>query len=219
MEEGAAVWPYALIAALIVCLICQAVLSQNQFRKRQTQWTLQERKLSDALSQRQAHTRQLTAELTQNRVQQQSLSDALSHQQEQCRQLTEALTAQQDVCAHLTEENQLLSRELAQKEQQIAALSQPPAQKLYVPDLPEETAAAQEDAGAFGQYTVYFNERTGIYHVDRYCAPHLVTETHLFKIIDHARPCKKCAEGFFSFSSVPDWYTEDPSQLSLFDTQ
>lgn len=217
MEEGAAVWSYVLIAALCGCLIVQAVLSQSRSRKRQTQWTLEKRKLSDALTQKETQTRQLTAELTRHRVKQQSLSDALSRQEEQCRQLTEALTVQQDVCAHLTEENGLLTRELAEKEQQLSALSAPPAQKLCIPELPEETP--EEDAGAFGQYTVYFNERTGIYHVDRYCAPHLVTETHLFKIIDHARPCKKCAEGFFPFSTVPDWYTEDPSQLSLFDAQ
>lgn len=214
-------WPYVLIAALCGCLIAQAVLSQNRSRKQQTRWTLEKRQLSDSLTQKETQTRQLTAELTRHRVKQQSLSDALSRQEEQCRQLTEALTVQQDVCAHLTEENGQLTRELAEKEQQLAALSAPPAQKLCIPELPEEAQEEppEEEAGAFGQYTVYFNERTGIYHVDRYCAPHLVTETHLFKIIDHARPCKKCAEGFFPFSTVPDWYTEDPSQLSLFDVQ
>lgn len=212
-------WPDILIAALCIMLILQAVANRNRSRKRQAQWTLEERKLSDALTQRQAQTRQLAAELSAIRAKEQKLSLSLSHQEAHCRQLAEALTAQQDVCTRLTEENQLLSQELSEKEQQLAALTQPPEQKLYLPDLPEETAATEEDAGAFGQYTVYFNERTGIYHIDRYCAPHLVTETHLFKIIDHARPCKKCAEGFFPFSTVPDWYTEDPSQLSLFDAQ
>lgn len=63
----------------------------------------------------------------------------------------------------------------------------------------------------YGDYTVYFNEKSGIYHVDHYCASYVSKETHIFKVIDRARPCKKCAEGFFNFVSVPDWYKSEQS--------
>ena len=61
----------------------------------------------------------------------------------------------------------------------------------------------------YGDYTVYFNEKSGIYHVDYYCASYVSKETHIFKVIERARPCKKCAEGFFNFTSVPDWYKSE----------
>lgn len=59
----------------------------------------------------------------------------------------------------------------------------------------------------YGDYTVYLNKKAGIYHVDSLCAPFMAVETHIFKVIDHARPCKKCAEGFFDFTTVPDWFS------------
>lgn len=56
----------------------------------------------------------------------------------------------------------------------------------------------------YGDYTVYLNKKTGIYHVDYFCAGYNSTETHIFKVIDIARPCQKCASGYFNFKSVPE---------------
>lgn len=58
----------------------------------------------------------------------------------------------------------------------------------------------------YGDYTVYWNEKSEIYHTDYFCSSYASKETHIFKIVDIARPCKKCAEGFFDFKTVPDWY-------------
>lgn len=58
----------------------------------------------------------------------------------------------------------------------------------------------------YGDYTVYINEKTGIYHVDRFCSSYSSRKAHIFNVIDHARPCKRCAEGFFDFSTVPEWF-------------
>lgn len=58
----------------------------------------------------------------------------------------------------------------------------------------------------YGDFTVYLNEKSGIYHVDYLCASYMSKETHIFKVIENARPCKKCAEGFFNFTTIPDWY-------------
>ena len=71
----------------------------------------------------------------------------------------------------------------------------------------------------YGDYTVYVNEKNNIYHVDRLCASYRASESHIFHVIGHKRPCKKCAEGFFDFTAVPDWYVsmEDVVQTSIFD--
>ena len=71
----------------------------------------------------------------------------------------------------------------------------------------------------YGDYSVYINEKNNIYHVDRLCASIRSSKEHIFNVIGHARPCKKCAEGFFDFTTVPDWFfsTEDTVQTNIFD--
>lgn len=66
----------------------------------------------------------------------------------------------------------------------------------------------------YGDYTVFFSSKSDIYHTDRFCSGYRAREEHIFNVIGHARPCKKCAEGFFDFTKVPDWYT---SEESIFD--
>ena len=58
----------------------------------------------------------------------------------------------------------------------------------------------------YGDYTVYVNKKSNIYHVDRLCASYLASEDHIFNVINYTRPCKKCADGFFDFTSTPDWF-------------
>lgn len=58
----------------------------------------------------------------------------------------------------------------------------------------------------YGDYTVYVSHDTKIFHTDKYCASFLSTRTHVFQALTYARPCKKCAENFFDFKEVPDWY-------------
>ena len=69
----------------------------------------------------------------------------------------------------------------------------------------------------YGDYTVYINEKANIYHTDRLCGGYRSKEEHIFNVIDSARPCRKCAEGFYDFITAPDWFTgkessfDDPS--------
>ena len=65
----------------------------------------------------------------------------------------------------------------------------------------------------YGDYTVYVNRTTGIYHVDRLCSSCRAVEDHIFNVVGHTRPCKKCADGFYSFSSVPDWFAAEKAAL------
>ena len=58
----------------------------------------------------------------------------------------------------------------------------------------------------FGDYTVYINRTSHIYHIDRYCASYYADKAHIFDVINHSRPCKKCAQGAFDFTKAPDWY-------------
>lgn len=59
----------------------------------------------------------------------------------------------------------------------------------------------------YGDYTVYFSSRSNIYHIDRFCAAFGSVKTHIFNVIEYGRPCKKCADGFFDFEVVPEWFT------------
>lgn len=65
-----------------------------------------------------------------------------------------------------------------------------------------------DPAKPYGDYTVYSNERSNIYHIDKYCAGYSANKTHIFKVIDTKRPCQKCARGYFHFTTVPEWFTQ-----------
>lgn len=60
----------------------------------------------------------------------------------------------------------------------------------------------------YGDYTVYISPKSGIYHTDRVCASYRASEDHIFNVISSLRPCKKCAEGFYEFTTVPDWFVQ-----------
>ena len=63
----------------------------------------------------------------------------------------------------------------------------------------------KSDDKPYGDYTVFYSSKSRIYHVDRFCA-YSARRTHIFKVIGIGFPCKKCAEGFFDFTSVPSWF-------------
>lgn len=114
--------------------------------------------------------------------------------------------------AQLEQQMQSLKQTLSEKESEIAALTAPPKPKLCIPQL--EEIPPESDTPCM----VYFNENTGIYHIDRACAPYQAIPMPLQDVIDHARPCKKCAEGRIP-SPTPDQTPEEgtENQLCLFD--
>ncbi len=59
----------------------------------------------------------------------------------------------------------------------------------------------------YGDYTVFYSSKSRIYHIDKYCAAYSSTKQHIFDVIGKGTPCKKCADGFFDFTSVPEWFT------------
>lgn len=63
----------------------------------------------------------------------------------------------------------------------------------------------------YGDYTVFVNKDKTIYHTDRLCASYTASENHIFNVIGTARPCKRCAEGFFDFDTAPDWFANPKS--------
>lgn len=58
----------------------------------------------------------------------------------------------------------------------------------------------------YGDFTVFVSQKSDIYHTDRYCGGYYAREDHIFNVMGRSKPCKKCAQGFFDFDSVPDWY-------------
>lgn len=121
----------------------------------------------------------------------------------------QALDAQKTLTAQQQEANQALLASLAEKEAALAELT--PKPKLYLPD--EEESHPEEPQ----EPIVYYNENTGIYHADRFCAPYQAIETLLSQVPPRARPCKKCAEGVLPPALLPaDPPQEEENQLSLF---
>lgn len=67
----------------------------------------------------------------------------------------------------------------------------------------------------YGEFTVYYNARSHIYHTNPNCSPSLsLSERHIFELIEFAKPCKKCVRSI-SLQIVPDWYDIEPSDDSL----
>ena len=60
----------------------------------------------------------------------------------------------------------------------------------------------------YGDYTVWYSSKSHTYHTDKYCASWKSKRTHIFNVIEKGRPCKKCAENYFDFTEVPDWFTD-----------
>lgn len=60
----------------------------------------------------------------------------------------------------------------------------------------------------YGDWTVYINRKSGIYHLDYFCSSYSSVHSHLFNVLGtDIRPCKKCASGKIRLSGIPLWYT------------
>ena len=58
----------------------------------------------------------------------------------------------------------------------------------------------------YGDYPVYISNKSKIYHINQLCCSYNYRTEHIFNVIGEYHACKKCAEGFFDFTSVPDWF-------------
>lgn len=143
----------------------------------------------------------LTTQLAQKDVTVETLTVQLTQKEATIENLTAQLTQKEATVENLT-------AQLAQTQAQLEALT--PPQKLYLPnDDPPEPPPVPP---------VYYNENTGIYHMDRACAPYQAIPLTPEQLPPHARPCKKCTEGHL-FPTPPETTQEEnpESQLSLFD--
>lgn len=60
----------------------------------------------------------------------------------------------------------------------------------------------------YGDWTVYINQKSGIYHLDYFCSSYSSERSHLFNVLGtNIRPCKKCASGKIRLPGIPLWYT------------
>lgn len=101
---------------------------------------------------------------------------------------SQALTRQEALANRQDQSLQTLTEQLAEKEDLIA--------RLRSEVSPTLSPTASEDSSPQAEvFTVYFNENTGIYHMDRACAPYQAISIPLADLEETARPCKKCAEG------------------------
>lgn len=68
----------------------------------------------------------------------------------------------------------------------------------------------------YGDYTVFVCSKSNIYHADRFCSGYMAREDHIFNVIGHCKPCKKCAKNFFDFTEAPDWYIGNDTSAEKF---
>lgn len=116
------------------------------------------------------------------------------------------LTSQVSLLKKQVEESQA---KLSKKQQIIECMEQSPTGIKFADDgLP--IFWKKSDDKPYGDYTVFRSPKSKVYHTDRFCASYSAKREHIFNVIDKGIPCKKCAEGFFEFTSVPDWYTNKP---------
>lgn len=116
------------------------------------------------------------------------------------------LTSQVSLLKKQVEEAQA---KLSKKQQIIEGMEQLPTGIEFAEDgLP--IFWKKRDDKPYGDYTVFRSPKSKVYHTDRFCAPYSAKREHIFNVINKGVPCKKCAEGFFEFTSVPDWYTNKP---------
>lgn len=180
---------WGIVAIVCLALVCQGVFLRQKIR---------------ALEARLVQTDASLSETTQ------ALAEEKQTLQKSLEESTTALGAQKALSARQAEEIQALLASLAEKEATLAALSAAKP-KLYLPDEEELQPEQPQEP------IVYYNENTGIYHADRFCAPYQAIETPLSQVLPQARPCKKCAVGVLPSASVPAFQPqEEENQLSLF---
>lgn len=107
-----------------------------------------------------------------------------------------------------------LAQRIQEKDEKIQALSAELDRHIQREKIPDDVFYADDGmpvllksvAKKYGDYSVYLNHYTGVYHGDQACAPYGAQEVHLFKVLrsPNARPCTKCAKQLPI--RVPDWW-------------
>lgn len=115
-----------------------------------------------------------------------------------------------------TEEERILAlaQQIREKDEKIQALQQELDRHIQRENVPKDVFYADDGmpvqlksvSKKYGDYSVYLNRYTGIYHSEQFCAPYEAEETHLFKVLrsPNTRPCAKCARRLPT--RVPDWW-------------
>lgn len=116
----------------------------------------------------------------------------------------------------LSDRNMALSIQVEEKDSVIQQMSNelkickticriPKSVSFYRDGMP--VFHSPDPARPYGEWTVYINRRSCIYHLDYYCSPYSSERSHLFSVLGtDIRPCKKCASGKIRFPGVPLWY-------------
>lgn len=115
-----------------------------------------------------------------------------------------------------TEEERILAlaQEIQEKDEKIQALSTELEKHIQREKIPRDVFYAADGMPVqlkyipqkYGDFTVYLNRETKVYHADKYCAPLFAYPQHLFNILrmHGTRPCMKCAKNLPT--ELPDWW-------------
>ena len=130
--------------------------------------------------------------------------------------LTAEIASKQDELTDIQSKLNLL-REVSFRE--LTQFQELKAQRFMLENAPPDVSFApnglpvwwkRDSSKPYGDYTVYCSPKSEIYHTDWRCASYSAKRYHIFEVIVFARPCKKCATGFFPFDRIPEWYTQRP---------
>lgn len=107
-----------------------------------------------------------------------------------------------------------LAQQIQEKDEKIQALSTELDKYIKREKIPRDVFYAADGMPVrlkyllprYGDFTVYLNRETKVYHADKHCAPIFAYEQHLFKVLGMhgARPCMKCARHLPT--ELPDWW-------------
>lgn len=107
-----------------------------------------------------------------------------------------------------------LAQQIQDKDEKIKSLSAELDRHIQREKVPGDVFYADDGmpvllksvAKKYGDYSVYLNHYTGVYHGDQACAPYGAQEIHLFKVLQspNTKPCMKCAKQLPI--RVPDWW-------------
>lgn len=123
----------------------------------------------------------------------------------QLAELNQKITSAKAELLQLQKETNSAKEELKQISNRKRCLENAP-NDVYFADNGMPIRGKANPEKPYGDFTVYINRRTGVFHTDPFCSFSFTTKDHIFNVISTARPCKKCAEDSCEFSTVPDWF-------------
>jgi len=189
-------WVFVIMAAALFGLIC-AVRGKNAEIE-----AMQNRHYSELAELGKKHERELCAERdkTERNLSKKSAAD---------KDLAEANDRLLKIKSEYRSVSELLKS--ARKDLEDAKK----CRKMYIYAPPDVTFAEDgmpiywkpDKNKPYGDYTVYISIRSNVYHTNPHCASYTSRQAHLFDVMDHMSPCKKCAINAFNFESVPNWFT------------